>query len=84
MKQHNDLFASYAIYDGRTVEAGYDPIKKYTGGHVSMFSNATMMMRLQDPFTVLVDLKTMTYIDADPQGSFIELDTLLQKCKALP
>lgn len=43
-----------------------------------------MMMRLQDPWTVLIDLKTMRFIDADPQGSYIDLDTLLKKCKELP
>lgn len=50
-----------------------------------MFSNKTKKLtRFHDPFTVLVNLKDMTYVASDPRGKFADLNSLVSKCKSLP
>lgn len=49
-----------------------------------MFTHKTGMSRFHDPYTVVVDLRTMKMIAGDPRGKFADIGQLVSACKSLP
>lgn len=48
-----------------------------------MFTHKTGLSRFHDPFTVLVNLKDMTFVTSDPRGKFGDLNAMVSKCKSI-